>query len=64
MTRAALRWVLDFPEITCVIPGFKNVRQVEDNLAARDVPSFTPEERKRLEDFYRDNVHAFIRGAY
>lgn len=64
MARAALRWVLDFPEITCVIPGFKNVRQVEDNLAARDVPSFTPEERRRLEIFYHEKVHAFIRGAY
>ncbi|WP_248927883.1 aldo/keto reductase [Paenibacillus hamazuiensis] len=64
MTRAALRWLLDLPEVTCVIPGFKNVAQVEDNLAAQDVPSFSPEERRRLEEFYRSEVHPHIRGAY
>jgi len=64
MTRAALRWLLDQKEVTCVIPGFKNVRQVEDNLAAVDVPSFSAEEHARLRAFYRDNVHPFIRGSY
>jgi aryl-alcohol dehydrogenase-like predicted oxidoreductase len=64
MTRAALRWILDFPEITCVIPGFKNVRQVEDNLAAQNVPSFTTEEQQRLKSFYAAQVHEHIRGAY
>jgi aryl-alcohol dehydrogenase-like predicted oxidoreductase len=64
MTRAALRWILDCPEVTCVIPGFKNVAQVEDNLAALEVPSFTPEELARLTKFYRDEVHSHIRGGY
>lgn len=64
MTRAALRWIIDNPHITCVIPGFKNVRQVEDNLGALEVPAFTQEERKKLANFYLDEVHAHIRGAY
>ena len=64
MTRASLRWLLDFPEITCVIPGFRNVRQVEDNLAAQRVRAFSEEERGRLREFYRERVHAHIRGAY
>ncbi|RHW42784.1 aldo/keto reductase [Neobacillus notoginsengisoli] len=64
MTRAALRWILDHPEISCVIPGFRNVRQVEDNLGALTVPSFSAEERKRLQVFYKNEVHDFIRGVY
>lgn len=64
MTRAALRWILDQPEITCVIPGFKNVRQVEDNLAAQDVPAFNTEELDRLRAFYAERVHSHIRGSY
>lgn len=32
MTRAALKWILEHEAISCVIPGFKNVAQVEDNL--------------------------------
>jgi len=64
MTRAALRWILDQPEITCAIPGFKNVGQVGDNLAAQDVPSFTAEEHARLRTFYAERVHEHIRGSY
>ncbi len=64
MTRAALRWILDHEEITTVIPGFKTIKQVEDNLQATTVPSFSEEERKRLTDFYRQEIHPNIRGVY
>ncbi|MDG5787471.1 aldo/keto reductase [Evansella sp. AB-P1] len=64
MTRAALRWILDQEAVTAAIPGFKTVKQVEDNLAATEVPSFTTEELKRLEDFYKKEVHNHVRGAY
>jgi aryl-alcohol dehydrogenase-like predicted oxidoreductase len=64
MTRAALRWILDQPEITCVIPGFKSVTQVQDNLAASEVPAYSEAELSRLRSFYEERVHASIRGAY
>ncbi|MEK0314798.1 aldo/keto reductase [Cohnella sp. 56] len=64
MTRASLRWLLDFQEITCVIPGFKNVRQVEDNLGVLTTKPFTAEEHERLRAFYREQVSEHIRGAY
>jgi len=64
MTRAALRWILDNPEITCVIPGFKNSTQVEDNLAAQNVPSFTDAQQQRLKSFYSEQVKEYIRGSY
>jgi len=64
MARAAIRWILDQKEISCVIPGFKSVAQVEDNLEAMNVPSFTEEEKERLAEFYRENVHDHIRGPY
>jgi aryl-alcohol dehydrogenase-like predicted oxidoreductase len=47
-----------------VIPGFKNVKQVEDNLGALEVPGFTAQELTRLQEFYVKEVHANIRGAY
>lgn len=64
MTRAALRWIMDHDAVTCAIPGFKSVRQVQDNLEAISVPSFTEEERQTLSQFYQDHVHDHIRGAY
>ncbi|MFR9710965.1 aldo/keto reductase [Paenibacillus sp. MB22_1] len=64
MARAAMRWILDQPQVSCVIPGFRNVRQVEDNLGAIDVPSFSKEELERLANFYQNEVAQHIRGAY
>lgn len=64
MARASMRWILENPNVTCVIPGFKNVRQVEDNLGASGARPFSKEELARLRAFYEQEVHAFIRGAY
>ncbi|WP_282937021.1 aldo/keto reductase [Paenibacillus sp. RC67] len=64
MTRAALRWILDNPNITCVIPGFKNTAQVEDNLGVLSTTPFTESEQLRLQQFYEQEVHELIRGAY
>jgi aryl-alcohol dehydrogenase-like predicted oxidoreductase len=64
MTRAALKWILEHDAISCVIPGFKNTHQVEDNLKALEEKNFTPQEMNQLLQFYRNEVHSYIRGAY
>ncbi|MNP12699.1 Aldo/keto reductase family protein [compost metagenome] len=64
MARASMRWILENPNITCVIPGFKNVRQIEDNLGTVDVPTFSEKELDRLRSFYDQQVKEHIRGAY
>lgn len=64
MASAALRWILDQPEITCIIPGFKNLKQVADNLEAAGEKPFTADELAKLQQFYQQNVHQHIRGAY
>jgi aryl-alcohol dehydrogenase-like predicted oxidoreductase len=64
MASAALRWILDHEEITCIIPGFKNMKQVKDNLLALDTKPFSEEENKRLERFYGEAVKDYIRGPY
>ncbi|MBM7654934.1 aryl-alcohol dehydrogenase-like predicted oxidoreductase [Neobacillus cucumis] len=64
MASAALRWILDCKEITCIIPGFKNVNQVQQNLAVLDTKSFSEEEMRKLQSFYDEKVKDFIRGPY
>lgn len=64
MARAALKWILEHDTVSCVIPGFKTVNQVKDNLMALNVRGFSAEEMKELEKFYQEKVHANIRGAY
>ena len=36
LAQFALRWILDFPAVTCAIPGAKRPAQVLENLAASD----------------------------
>lgn len=63
MAKASMRWILDHPAVSCVIPGFKNEAQVLDNLGTLDVPSFTAEEIGRLDAFYKEEVAPHIRGG-
>jgi aryl-alcohol dehydrogenase-like predicted oxidoreductase len=62
MAAAALRFVLDHPQVSAAIPGFKNARQVEENLGAADVRPFRAGELDRLASFYRERVRPHILG--
>ncbi|WP_280768718.1 aldo/keto reductase [Salipaludibacillus daqingensis] len=64
MTQAALRWILQHHAISSVIPGFRNVRQVDDNIKAIEGKKFSQLEMNRLKEFYENEVHEHIRGAY
>jgi aryl-alcohol dehydrogenase-like predicted oxidoreductase len=64
MASAALRWILDQKEISCIIPGFKNVKQVEDNLLTLQTKPFSEEEKLEIQRFYNEKVKDFIRGPY
>lgn len=64
MTRASLKWILQHDEISCVIPGFKTVAQVEDNLQTENLSAYTKEEMQKLATFYQEKVRREIQGAY
>jgi aryl-alcohol dehydrogenase-like predicted oxidoreductase len=64
MASAALRWILDHNEITCVIPGFKNVKQVNENLSTLETRPFSEVEMLEIQRFYQENVKDSIRGPY
>lgn len=64
MAKAALKWLLEQRGISTVIPGFKNVNQVEENLGAIDVRSYSEDELEQIADFYQEKVHENIRGPY
>ncbi|TYR73543.1 aldo/keto reductase [Rossellomorea vietnamensis] len=64
MASASLRWILDQKEITAVIPGFKNQKQVQDNLSALETKSFSADELEKIENFYKESVEGAIRGPY
>ncbi|MGA2065884.1 MAG: aldo/keto reductase [Thermoguttaceae bacterium] len=64
MSQFALRWCLDFAEVTTVIPGAKRAEQARQNAAASDLPPLSPDLHEQLRRFYHERVAAHIRGAY
>jgi aryl-alcohol dehydrogenase-like predicted oxidoreductase len=64
MVQMALRWILDHPEVSVVIPGASSVEQVRQNVSASGLPRLTPQLHERLSQYYRTQVAPFIRGPY
>lgn len=62
MAASALRWILDHPAVTVVIPGASRPQQVQANLAAAALAPLGPETHHRLRAYYREAVEARIRG--
>jgi aryl-alcohol dehydrogenase-like predicted oxidoreductase len=52
LSRVALQYVLSHDVVGCVIPGFRNKKQVEANLAGADMP-LTKDDIKYIRDVFR-----------
>jgi aryl-alcohol dehydrogenase-like predicted oxidoreductase len=50
LAQAALRFILDEPAVSVVIPGIKTIEHAEENLAASGLSSFSEEERQAIGD--------------
>lgn len=64
MAQFALRWILDHEAVSCVIPGASKVQQVRSNAHASAIPPLTEDLHRKLNNFYKDDIDQFIRGAY
>lgn len=64
MAQMALRWILDLPAVTTIIPGAKNPVMAEANAAASALPPLSPALHETLSRFYAERVANHIRGPY
>jgi len=64
MAQWSLRWILDYPEVTTVIPGATKIEQVKSNVNASDLPSLGAATHAKLRSLYDEKVRAAIRGNY
>jgi len=56
----ALRWLLDQPGITTVIPGARNAEQARGNAAAADLPPLTADVHASLRRIYDERVRPHV----
>lgn len=64
MAQMSLRWILDHDTVSAVIPGASSPAQAQTNAAIADLEPLPQELHQRLDEFYEDQVHEHIRGAY
>ncbi len=60
MAQLALRWILMFDAVSCAIPGAKNIQQVEDNVAAADLPPLSTGEMAAAQKVYDRYIRAQV----
>lgn len=60
----SIRWILDHPAITTVIPGATKVAQVKSNVAASSLLGLSESTHKQLRDLYDQQIKPQIRGGY
>ncbi len=60
----AIRWILDHPEVTTVIPGASKVAQVTSNMDAAALPPLALGTRQELRELYDKEIYGSIRGHF
>lgn len=62
LPQLALRWCLDCPAPTTIIPGARNRSQAMANANASDLPPLPTETHAKLRDFFLKDVKPAVRG--
>jgi aryl-alcohol dehydrogenase-like predicted oxidoreductase len=60
MAQFALRWILMFDAVSCVIPGAKRPSQAEDNVHAADLPPLSAETMAKVRAIYERAIRAQV----
>jgi len=60
LAQFALRWILEFPAVTCAIPGAKRPAQVRDNIAASELPGLSKDSLRGIERLYETRIKPLV----
>jgi len=64
MAQMALRWCLDFPAVTTIIPGASHPAMAKANASVSDLPRLSGGLHDTLREIYEEKVAGLIRGPY
>ncbi len=60
LAQLALKWILEFPAVTCAIPGAKRPTQVSENIAASDLKKLSPATMKQIGALYTKQIKPLV----
>jgi aryl-alcohol dehydrogenase-like predicted oxidoreductase len=64
MAQFALRWIVDQPGVTTVIPGARNAEQARGNAAAADLAPLTGEQQAAVQEVYDRHLRAHVHDRW
>jgi len=56
----ALKWILMFKEVSCIIPGASRMEQLESNLKAIEAPEVSADEVKKVNEIYENLIKKHV----
>ncbi|NJB71174.1 aryl-alcohol dehydrogenase-like predicted oxidoreductase [Saonia flava] len=56
----ALRWILNHPEISCIIPGASRKEHLLSNSTAMDLGSLTKEQNRAIDAIYKKHIKPYV----
>ena len=60
----ALRWIIDQPGVSTVIPGARTGEQARANAAAADLPALSEDVLRALRDVYDDSIREHVHDRW
>jgi aryl-alcohol dehydrogenase-like predicted oxidoreductase len=60
LAQLALRWILEFPAVTCAIPGAKHAAQVSENIAASNLRPLSKPALKKIKAIYDRDIKPLV----
>jgi aryl-alcohol dehydrogenase-like predicted oxidoreductase len=64
LAQFALRWILDQPGVSVVIPGARNPRQAKDNTVAAGLPPLDAKAADTVREIYDDLIHPLVHDRW
>lgn len=56
----ALKWILKFKEVSCIIPGASRPQQVVSNLEAFKTPDLSDAQKKGIQEIYNNKIKPLV----
>jgi aryl-alcohol dehydrogenase-like predicted oxidoreductase len=60
LSQLALRWILSFNEVSCIIPGASNEKQLLDNLKASGKEKLDETQLKTMDEIYTERIKPLV----
>jgi len=60
LAQLALRWILMFDAVSCVIPGARNTKQAEENARAAELPGLSEGQMGKVREIYEREIRPLV----